>query len=262
MTYVGDCIEGPLTPTGSNTYTLQNPLQPYLERIPEDCRELTITFNKAQKGQVHLTLHGEVSIEVTLEEGAELELVLSLEEGTVMQVQSSVLDHAKLHTCIHSEGGGIEATVRSRVKTQATSDLDWLLLGSKKNTQKIIAENLFEGRDGRGQMRMVGVVEDQAKISCKGTILIAQQGNGTDSYLTQEVLMLDPSAKVDAVPGLEIKADDVKASHSATVRRIHPEDLFYLTSRGVSLEDAREMVRKGVMEGFWAQVGEELRYRK
>ena len=64
-------------------------------------------------------------------------------------------------------------------------------------------------------------------------IEIGPEGTGTDACLTQEVLMLDPTAKVDAIPALEIRTNDVKASHSASVSRVTEEDLFYFGSRGL-----------------------------
>jgi Fe-S cluster assembly scaffold protein SufB len=64
--------------------------------------------------------------------------------------------------------------------------------------------------------------------------------------------MLDASAKVDAIPALEIKTNDVKASHSASITKISPETLFYLQSRGIEEAAARSMF----VEGF---LGELLR---
>ncbi len=55
-------------------------------------------------------------------------------------------------------------------------------------------------------------------------------------------------------PQLEIYADDVKCSHGATVGRLNEEELFYMRSRGISLEDAKvlQMVSflSPVMEGI------------
>jgi Fe-S cluster assembly protein SufD len=59
--------------------------------------------------------------------------------------------------------------------------------------------------------------------------------------------MLDAIAKIDAVPGLEIRTNDVKASHSATVSRVTVEDLFYFQSRGIDPETARQMYVDGFL---------------
>ena len=97
---------------------------------------------------------------------------------------------------------------------------------------------------------MKGIAQDKAHAAAHGIIMIGPQGNGTDTYLTQSVLMLDATAKVDAVPALEIKTNDVKASHSASVARVSPEDLFYFASRGIPAKEARQMF----VEGFLGEV--------
>ncbi len=66
--------------------------------------------------------------------------------------------------------------------------------------------------------------------------------------------MLDKTANVDAIPGLEIRTNDVKASHSATVSRVTEEDLFYFRSRGIDPVTARHMF----VEGFLYDLAERI----
>ena len=68
--------------------------------------------------------------------------------------------------------------------------------------------------------------------------------------------MLDRTAKVDAIPGLEIKTNDVKASHSATVSRVTEEDLFYFGSRGIAEREARRMFVEGFLGELVAKIGD------
>jgi len=127
------------------------------------------------------------------------------------------------------------------------SDIDWVFYGTQKDVHILSATNVFEGREGTGEMFMKGVAEDTAHVKCNGMINIGLQGGGTDTYLTEDVLMLDPTSQVDAIPGLEIKTNDVKASHSATVSRVTEEDLFYFSSRGISSDEARRMFVEGFL---------------
>lgn len=101
---------------------------------------------------------------------------------------------------------------------------------------------------------MKGVAQEQGRAEIRGMIEICEEGRKTDTHLTQDVLMLDPSAVVDATPALEIRTSDVKASHSATISRVTPEDLFYLRSRGISEEGARRMF----IDGFLLQMMERV----
>ena len=76
---------------------------------------------------------------------------------------------------------------------------------------------------------------------------LAQQ---TDAYQTNNNLILDDSADVKSIPGLEILADDVKCSHGATVGRIDDEELYYLKARGIPEKDAQKLI----VQGFFNQV--------
>jgi SUF system FeS cluster assembly, SufBD len=134
----------------------------------------------------------------------------------------------------------------------ATSNIQTLLYARGQEAQTCDVRNVFLASHGGGQITMKAVAEEQAKLTMHGLIEIAEQGSGTDTFLTQEVLMLDPAAQVHTVPGLEIRTNDVKASHSATVSRITPEDLFYFQSRGIDELQARTMF----IEGFLGQVFE------
>ena len=137
------------------------------------------------------------------------------------------------------------------------SGIDWMFYGKGTDRQTLNVQNIFDGRAGRGEILMRGIAEDRAQSVCNGMIEIGLKGGGTNTYLTQEVLMLDPTAKVDAVPGLEIKTNDVKASHSATVTRLTPEDLFYFASRGIPKKEARAMYVLGFLGAITERIGEE-----
>ena len=83
------------------------------------------------------------------------------------------------------------------------------------------------------------VVGDRGHAVFNGKILVRQAAQRTDAYQLNRNLLLDVGAKVDTKPQLEIFADDVKCTHGATVGQLDEEQLFYLTSRGISAEQAR-----------------------
>ena len=64
----------------------------------------------------------------------------------------------------------------------------------------------------------------------------------TDAYQTNQNLLLSDDASVVAKPQLEIYADDVKCSHGATIGQIDEKAIFYLRSRGVGPETARQVM--------------------
>lgn len=83
-----------------------------------------------------------------------------------------------------------------------------------------------------------------------GMIYVDPQAQQTDAYQSNKNLVLDDSADVKSIPGLEIHADDVKCSHGATVGRIDSEELFYLKARGIPEKEAEKLI----IEGFFNQV--------
>ena len=140
------------------------------------------------------------------------------------------------------------------VGANATSDVDWMFYATGEERQTISARNIFEAQEGSGQIIIKGVAEGESHVKCDGMIDISSKGKGTDAYLTEDVLMLDRTAKVDAVPRLEIKTNDVKASHSATVSKVTPEDLFYFASRGIDESTARHMYVRGFLRDITSRI--------
>ncbi|MBP7018534.1 SufD family Fe-S cluster assembly protein, partial [Candidatus Saccharibacteria bacterium] len=61
-------------------------------------------------------------------------------------------------------------------------------------------------------------------------------------FLKQDILLLSESARAKATPQLEIKTDEVRASHSATVGQVDQEQLFYLQARGLSSKEAKATI--------------------
>ena len=81
-------------------------------------------------------------------------------------------------------------------------------------------------------------------------IYVDPKATGTDGYQKNDNLVLDPEARVFARPGLEIVTNDVKCSHGTTMTEIDRNQVFYLTSRGISEEEARGLI----IDGFFGSI--------
>ncbi|MBI2636330.1 SufD family Fe-S cluster assembly protein [Candidatus Peregrinibacteria bacterium] len=138
----------------------------------------------------------------------------------------------------------------------ATSGIDWMFYAKGDETYRLRARNVFNGKRGRGEIIMKGVAGERGHVRCDGMIKIGEGGSGTGTRLTQDVLMLDKTAKVDAIPALEIKTNDVKASHSAAVSHVTNEDMFYFAARGVGEREARRMFVEGFLWEMTAKIGD------
>jgi FeS assembly protein SufD len=82
----------------------------------------------------------------------------------------------------------------------------------------------------------------------QGMITVPQIAQKTDAYQQCRNLMLDPGTHADAIPKLEIVADDVKCSHGASIGTLNAEQLFYLQSRGLNYREALTAVAAGFGE--------------
>lgn len=188
--------------------------------------------------------------EIVLEERSRL-TVMFLETSaaplTIAQ-RTKISADAHLHLLNISLGESVTQDLQSTVAgPNGVSSIDWLSYAKKQEKQTLTVRNIFHDRSGGGEVTMRSVAEQKGAVDLHGMIDIGPQGGGTHTYLTQQVLMLDPTAKVDASPALEIKTNDVKASHSASVSRVTPEDLYYFSARGIDPVDARGLLVRGFL---------------
>ena len=86
------------------------------------------------------------------------------------------------------------------------------------------------------------VLSENGQGVFQGKILVDQIAQKTDGYQMNQALLLSEKAQMNSKPELEIYADDVKCSHGATVGALDEDQLFYLRSRGVLEEQARDML--------------------
>lgn len=100
-------------------------------------------------------------------------------------------------------------------------------------------------RDARSDVVWRGVADQRARGILRGAITVAEGADGADAQLQTKNILLSPHAEIDAQPVLEIYADEVKASHGATIGQLDERALFYLRSRGVTLTEARDMLIVG-----------------
>lgn len=86
------------------------------------------------------------------------------------------------------------------------------------------------------------VVDGGAHTVFNGKIFVQPDAQIIDAYQLNRTLLLSPKARVNAKPQLEIFADDVKCTHGATIGQLEEDQLFYLRSRGLDAEQARNML--------------------
>jgi len=109
-------------------------------------------------------------------------------------------------------------------------------------------------KDCFSQALIKSVVKDKGRSIFQGLIEVEEDAALTDAYLANHNLVLNTGARADSIPSLKIRTDDVKCSHGSTTGRINEEQILYLTSRGISRDEAQQMI----LEGFFGSVFDHL----
>lgn len=105
------------------------------------------------------------------------------------------------------------------------------------------------------------VLRDRALSAYTGLIRIENRAKGCEAYQENRNLLLNPGARAETIPELEILNEDVTCTHGATIGPIDPDMVFYLKSRGLSMSDAVQMIVSGFVAGTLKMVPEDLRNR-
>ena len=150
---------------------------------------------------------------------------------------------------------GLFGSVLSRYKidyylngTGASSNESEVVFGN--NDQHFDIQTNMNHQSPATEARVVekSILKNRSKSLFKGMIRIKENAAKSNSFLSGRSILLDKNAKSDAIPGLEILTNDVKATHSASVAQIDEEQIFYLKSRCLSHEEAERTIVEGFLE--------------
>jgi len=137
-------------------------------------------------------------------------------------------------------GEGAQARVTGAYASRARQHIDF------DTTQEHAAANTTS------DLAFRGVLSGRSSAVWKGNIIVDPGAQKTDAFQESRNLLLSKRAHADAIPGLEIQANDVRCTHAAAVAQVDAEQLFYLRSRGLPEPDAKRLV----IEGFLAALVE------
>jgi Fe-S cluster assembly protein SufD len=181
------------------------------------------------------------------------------------------------------ESSWIFATQRAEVERDAS--FDWVALGFGSSRGKVRMETRLSGPGssarvtgayaGNGSQHLDfdttqehaapnttsdlafrGVLEESATAVWRGMIRVDPGAQQTDAFQESRNLLLSKSAHADAIPGLEIEANDVRCTHAAAVAQIDAEQLHYLRSHGLPDEQAKRLIIEGFLEALVERLDE------
>ncbi|HYE16310.1 MAG TPA: Fe-S cluster assembly protein SufD, partial [Pyrinomonadaceae bacterium] len=210
-------------------------------------------------------------------------------EGTYFTdavVEVSVGEGARVtHYKVQDEGlGGFHvASTRAEVGRSAAYELMTVTLGARLSRHDVEVRFTDEGGEcrvdglylvGDGQhadthslidhrvprctsgQNYKGILDGRSRAVFNGRVFVHEGAQQTDAQQSNKNLLLSPEARVDTKPQLEIFADDVKCAHGATVGQLEEDELFYLLSRGLHPDLARNLLTYGFAE----EIVEKIKY--
>jgi len=174
-----------------------------------------------------------------------------------------------------SEKAWIFGTQRAEVDRDGS--LEWVALGFGSARGKVRMETNLAGRGseakvtgayvGRGRQHLDfdttqehaapnttsdlafrGLLDGRSTAVWRGMIRVDPGAQQTDAFQESRNLLLSTRAHADAIPGLEIEANDVRCTHAAAVAQIDREQLFYLRAHGLGMKEAQRLVIEGFLQ--------------
>lgn len=128
----------------------------------------------------------------------------------------------------------------------------WILEDKNESHVNVIVDH--QAPHCRSNQLFKGVLHDFSRSSFEGKIMVRQAAQKTEAFQLNNNLVLSDHAHANSKPNLEIFADDVKATHGATIGQLDSEQLFYMKTRGFSIAEAQKLL----IHGFYEEVIERL----
>ena len=164
-----------------------------------------------------------------------------------------------------------------RAEVARDGSLDWVVVGFGGANGRVRTETLLAGEGASGKvtgayaphsrqhvdfdttqehgapnttsdLAFRGILADRSQAVWRGMIKVDPGAQQTDAFQECRNLLLSKRAHADAIPGLEILANDVRCTHAAAIAQIDKDQLFYLRSRGLGEPIATRMVIEGFMQ--------------
>lgn len=118
-------------------------------------------------------------------------------------------------------------------------------LGKKDSFMDLKTNSFHLVENTSNDIQEKGVLTGNAGAVFRGLIKIYKDAQQTNSYLSSNTLLLGKKSIANSIPELQIDANNVKASHGATITYLDESQLFYLQSRGLTKEQAEKLIVKG-----------------
>lgn len=177
----------------------------------------------------------------------------SLESPLVIESESTV----NLYL-IGGFDGETEHTLEQEIilKNDSTVNIFGLFVVRERSKFVTRLSITHEGRNAKSSTIMRGAAFEHGVLNVIGTVKIPRSGHLASAFLDERVILMGEDARADAVPNLEILANDVQAKHAAAIGKISEEEVFYLMTRGLTKADAESLALEGFFGEYLANISD------
>ena len=229
------------------------------QAIPENiliylARNASACIVRERENQENSRLFLDGSTEIYLEENAHLDLI-EVQEGNQktwnIQLEKAVLEQSATinwFTFTHAVTLSRSQLIVDLAGKGSEAHIAGLFLPEADQRFYFDTAQNHLATDTVSDLLYHGVIEGESRSIWQGMVYIAEQAARSNGYQANCNLVLSERAKIDSIPGLEILTDDVRCSHGVTISNLDPGQLFYLMSRGIEENDARELIVSGFIE--------------
>jgi Fe-S cluster assembly protein SufD len=210
----------------------------------------------------------EVSVSTEISTGARSDVTYTVVQnlGTGVRIDAKRVSHVGNESRVAWNVallGGASATdevISDHTGEGANTDIAALFFPVAREVVQLTTEVQHNVPQTASQTVVRSIAAGRGRGRYFGNIRIAPHAHGSEASLRDDTLLIGKDAKIDAIPALEIAANDVKAFHGATVGAIDEEHIFYLMSRGIERDASEKLIALGFFEPAVSRFpGEELR---
>jgi len=216
--------------------------------------------SKSEKQQAYLEL-----LNTNIAQNAQLDIT------TLQMMDQTTVNFSTRRTDLGQDSkvnwySGLFGAMLSRYKTEyflngsgASANDSEVIFGNNEQSFDIQTNVTHESPSTDARVVEKSILRNKSKSLFKGMIRIKEKATKSNSFLSSRSILLDKDAKSDAIPGLEIFTNDVKATHSASVAQIDEEQIFYLRTRCLSKEEAERTIIEGFLEPLSRKMSYQVR---
>jgi Fe-S cluster assembly protein SufB len=132
----------------------------------------------------------------------------------------------------------------------ATADIISVAVAGKGQHQDTGAKAVHLASNTKSRIVSKSVSKDGGRATYRGQLKVAPGATNVVASVRCDALMLDDQSRSDTYPYIDIQEDDTTMTHEATVGKISAEQVFYLMSRGLTENEAQNLIVQGFLEVF------------